>query len=76
MEFEYIDQYACTRGSGIEIRRTSSCIDLIQGAIKKMIKYRKGKKIPPKQGDGPGENSHGHKVGFTVKCYFCARRDM
>jgi len=41
---------------------------VIQGATKKRTKYEKGKKVPPKKGNGPGESSQGHKVGSTVKC--------
>lgn len=50
-----------------------SVLQVVTQGAKKKGKFVKGKRIPPKKGDGPGESSQG-RGKFTVKCYFCGKK--
>ena len=53
-----------------------TALPVTHGAIKKKKgKFVKSKKNPPKKKNEPGKENQVHN-GFTVRCYFVARREM
>ena len=63
-----------SRGSEIEARRTPLYATVTREAIKKG-KSVNGKRFPPKKGDVSEESSQGRGSKFTVKCYFCGKKE-